>query len=62
MRGVPRPVIEQFIGTLRFRDEKRCPEERDGSFTLALAKRFEMIRMKYILRRFSTDSKKIRSG
>lgn len=25
MRRVPRPVIEQFIGTLRFRDEKRCP-------------------------------------
>lgn len=57
MRGIPRPVIEQFIDALRFRDEKRCGGEMTRSLCLS-----QKIRMKYILRRFSANSKKIRSG
>lgn len=51
MRGIPRPVIEQFIDALRFRDEKRCGGEMARSLCLS-----QKIRMKYMfLEQFEED-------
>lgn len=48
MRGILRPVIEQFIDALRFRDEKRW---RDDSFALPLAKDSDEIYVSRAIRR-----------